>query len=113
MKQTIQNTNTAVIFTVDPVQVTGLTDRQINNRLAKMADLDAQIKALEAQRDALKAEIIESMTGDTRETAAYKVSYKEVTTNRFDSKAFKADFPETYKQYQKPQTCRRFTYAAK
>ena len=111
--KTQETTRAAVVFTVDPVQVSGLTDRQINNRLAKMADLDAQIKALEAQRDALKAEIIESMTGDTRETAAYKVSYKEVTTNRFDSKAFKADFPETYKQYQKQQTCRRFTYAAK
>ena len=112
MKAT-QETKAAVIFTVDPVQVESLTDRQLNNRLAKMAGLDAQIKALEAQRDALKAEIISGMNADSRETSVYKVSYKEVNSSRFDSKQFKADFPETYKQYQKTQTCRRFTYAAK
>ena len=110
--KTQNTTQKAVIFTVDPVQLPGLTTRQINNRLDKIADIDAQIKALEAQRDTLKKEITDAMTSDTLETGAYKVTYKEITTNRFDSKSFKADHAKLYAAYTKPSTSRRFTYKA-
>ncbi len=38
----------------------------------------------------------------------WKASYKEVTSNRLDSKALKADYAELYAEYSKPQTTRRF-----
>lgn len=103
---------TAVVFTVNPEDIR-LTDRQINNRMRKIADLDAQIKALQTARDALADEVKQAMTADTIETADYKVSYKQITSNRFDSKRFKADHPEQYTEYCKPSTCSRFTYTAK
>ena len=38
----------------------------------------------------------------------WKASYKEVTSNRLDSKALKADYADLYKQYSKASTTRRF-----
>lgn len=39
----------------------------------------------------------------------WNASFKEVTSNRFDSKEFKAaGYSELYKQYSHPQTSRRF-----
>lgn len=110
--KTTQNAQTAVIFTLNPEDIR-LTDRQINNRMRKIADLDAQIKALQTARDALADEVKQAMTADTLETADFKVTYKPVTTNRFDSKRFKADHPDQYADYCKPSTCSRFTYTAK
>ena len=37
--------------------------------------------------------------------------YKEVTSNRFDSKAFAAAHKRMYAMFCKPQTVRRFTVA--
>ena len=110
---TTKTTNKAVIFTVQPEDIRPLTDRQIFNRVKKIADLDSQIKALQAQRDALADEVKEAMTGESIETDAFKVTYKDVTTNRFDSKAFKAEYPDVYKEYCKTSTCKRFTYTVK
>lgn len=90
-----------------------LTERQLDNRMKKLADLDAQIKAMQDARDALKEEITEAMTGDTLELPSFSVKYTEVTSNRFDSKAFKADHPEMYADYTKESTAKRFTYKAK
>ena len=38
----------------------------------------------------------------------WNASFKEVTSNRFDGKALKADCADLYKQYSRPQTSRRF-----
>lgn len=112
--KTTQNAQTSIIFTVNPEDIRpGLTDRQVNNRMKKIADLDAEIKRLQQQRDEIADEIKNAMTTDTIETAAYKVTYKDVTSTRFDSKAFKAEYPDIYKEYCKTSTCKRFTYTAK
>lgn len=112
MKTTTQNTR--IIFTVQPEDIRpALTERQINNRMKKISDLDAEIKRLQALRDSVADEVKEAMTGESIETDAFKVTYKDVTTNRFDSKAFKAEYPDVYKEYCKTSTCKRFTYTAK
>ena len=106
--------NAAVIFTVNPADILPvLTERQINNRMKKIADLDAEIKKLQAAREALADEVKQAMKADTIETGAYKITYKEITSARFDSKAFKADHPKQYAAYTKQQTYKRFTYTAK
>lgn len=91
-----------------------LTDRQINNRMTKLMELEAEIKELEALQDAIKDEIKAHM-GDLEhiETDKFKVNYTNVTSERFDSKTFKAEHEEMYKQYAKKTETRRFTYKDK
>lgn len=111
MNTTQVTNNTAIVFTVQPEPV--LTDRQIDNRMRKVADLDAQIKALKAQRDKLVAEVAEALPGEHYETGAYKINNTTVKSNRFDSKQFKADHPKQYAQYCKESTTTRFSYTVK
>lgn len=71
-----------------------------------------ELKALVAeQEEAIKAQLI----ADGREEyigTEHKASYKAVVSNKFDSKAFKADgYEELYKAYQKPSTSMRFNFA--
>lgn len=103
----------AVEFIQTITQPETLTDRQLDNRMKKLADLDAQIKALQDARDALKDEITAAMTGDALDLPSFTVKWTDVTSKRFDSKAFKADHPETYDEYSKETTTKRFTYKAK
>lgn len=70
-------------------------------------ELAAEITTIE---DELKAEMtaqnVEEMTVDV-----FKLRYKAVTSNRFDSAAFKTTHAELYNQYTKPTTYRRFSVA--
>ena len=74
------------------------TNRQIDNRCRKLADLESQIKALQAQAEEI-------------DTGKYKVRYKIVESVRLDNKALKADLPDVYSRYSKVSQCRRFTVA--
>jgi predicted phage-related endonuclease len=49
----------------------------------------------------------ETLTGD-----GWKASWKNVNSNRFDSKAFKADHADLYTAYSKPTTTCRFLISA-
>ena len=55
------------------------TNRQYDNRLQKLQAIKAEIAALEKERDALRDDIINDMTGDTVETGRFraKVSMSE------------------------------------
>lgn len=108
-----QTAKTSILFTIDPVEIPVLTERQINNRMRKVADLDAQIKALQAARDALTDEIKAAMTAEHIETANFKINNTVVKSKRFDSKAFKADHADLYTAYQKETETRRFSYTVK
>lgn len=90
-----------------------LSERQIYNRLRKIATIETQVKALEAQKDALRAEII----GDAQEVMIdnplYNLQFRQIVSRRFDSKKFSADYPQLYEEYRKPSTSTRFTYKFK
>lgn len=91
-----------------------MTKSMINDRCKKLAKLDARIKALQAQMDAIKNEIKEDMDADNLEeidTGKFKVRYKLVESVRLDNKALKADLPDVYNLYSKVSTCKRFTVA--
>lgn len=90
-------------------QAKGLTDRQIDNRMKRIQDLDAEIKRLQAERDELKDQVAAAVTGE-RSTAHFTVRNQEVTSQKFDSKAFKSDHPKMYADYCKAATSFRFTY---
>ncbi|SCN41551.1 YqaJ viral recombinase family nuclease [Bacillus wiedmannii] len=72
--------------------------------------VDREIKVLQEQKveyeNKIKAKLGTSETGGTEN---YKVFWKSYTTNRFDSKRFKADHPDLYEQYVKESKSRKFT----
>lgn len=81
--------------------------RQLKRLQAKAEEVQNEINAIS---DELKAEMLAQ---DTEELHAgeYKIRFTTVTSNRFDSKSFKALYSELYNQFTKQTTSRRFTIA--
>lgn len=81
--------------------------RELKELKALAEELSAEITAIE---DSIKAEMVEQnveeMTVDV-----YKVRYKKVASNRFDSSAFKKAMPELFAQFTKTTESRRFSVA--
>lgn len=76
--------------------------------LRRMADeIAAEIETLQ---DAIKSEMTAQNT-DTLTGADWKVTWKAVTSKRFDSAAFKKTHSELYDQYTKETTSKRFLIA--
>lgn len=91
-----------------------MTDRQINNRIHKLQGIEAQVKELEAQAEAIRAELkadLESKGEDEHNTGSFIVRWKEIISSRLDGKALKAALPDVYGQFCKATTSRRFTVA--
>ena len=76
--------------------------------LRRMADeIAAEIETLQ---DAIKSEMTSRNT-DTLKVTDWKVTWKAVTSKRFDSAAFKKTHGELYEQYTKETTSKRFLIA--
>lgn len=91
-----------------------MTNRMIDNRCKKLAELDAQIKALQAAADAIKDEIKADMEKENQTeiiTGNFTVRWKDVTSNRLDSTALKKALPDVYRLYTKATVTKRFTVA--
>lgn len=71
------------------------------------AELAEQISALENE---VKAEMLRRDT-DTLSGLDYKVTWKEVTSSRFDTKAFKSAYASLYTAFTRPALSRRFVIA--
>lgn len=92
-----------------------LGNRAIDNRVAKLKELEKQAKVLEEQMEAIKVELkadMEEKGVDEVETANYTIRWKEVESSRFDTVKFKNEFRELYNKYIKKSTSKRFTIAA-
>lgn len=79
--------------------------REIKELKIMLDELTAEITSLE---DELKAEMTATGTEEII-TDIFKIRYTTVTSNRFDTKAFKATHSELYQQYTKPTTSKRFS----
>lgn len=76
--------------------------------LRRMADeLAGEIEALQ---DGIKAYMTEQNT-DTLTGTDWKVTWKEVTSNRLDSVSLKKELPDIAARYTKASVSRRFTLA--
>lgn len=76
--------------------------------LRRMADeIAAEIETLQ---DAIKSEMTARNT-DTLTGTDYKITWKTVTSKRFDSAAFRKTHGELYDQYTKETTSKRFLIA--
>lgn len=90
------------------------TDRQYNNRIAELAELEALKADLEKQISRIKADIQQDMgEAEKVETNKYRILWTVFTSSRLDSKALKADLPEIFQRYAKESTSRRFSYSVK
>lgn len=93
-----------------------MTDRMIENRLRKLQGIEEQIKALEEQADAVRAELKADLeakgTEEVTTVHGMIVRWKEVVSSRFDSTAFKKAHEDLYTAFTKRTASRRFTYTA-
>ena len=85
---------------------------ELNEKAATYFDLLAQIEALtaeaEAIKDAMKGVMVERSTEEL-EGNGWRATWHNTTTNRFDSKRFKADHGDMYGAYTVKTTGTRFT----
>lgn len=91
-----------------------MTNRQIDNRVNKINELEKEIKALQDKQNALKDELkteLESRSVNELQTGKFIIRWKTVISNRLDSKKLKADFPDIYKAFCRAQETKRFTIA--
>lgn len=85
-----------------------------NTIFKEIAQYKSIIAQAQAELDRLEAEVKDYMTAnDMAELIGdeHKATYKPVTSNRFDSKAFQTDHADMYELYKKASTSMRFTFA--
>lgn len=78
-----------------------MSKQELTNRVQELKELKMMAKELEEEISTIEDEIKAEMTArDTSEIMLdmFKISWKEVVSNRFDSKAFKATHAELYSQ---------------
>jgi len=85
---------------------------EIVSKIERLKEWEALIREAEAEVEKLKEEIKAEMTAKKTEemnVGRYIVRWTLVSTNRFDSKAFKAEMAELYDRYVKQTASRRFS----
>ena len=91
-----------------------MTERMIENRVKRLQEIEAQQKELETATEAIQAELkadMEEKGLDELKTKDFILRWKEIISNRLDSKALKAALPDVYGQFCKASASRRFTIA--
>ena len=85
---------------------------EIEVKVKELRQLQALIDEAEAEADAIR-DAIKAQMGDAEELRAgeYRITWKAVSSSRFDTKAFKADHADLYGQYTRTSTTRRFCVA--
>lgn len=87
------------------------TDRDL---LKAIAEYRRIIDDAEAELESLKKIAINRMEErgiDELKSDEHKATYRIVVSNRFDSKAFKADYADLYESYKKSSSTKRFTFS--
>ena len=81
------------------------------NELSELRRMAEELNAeIEGVQDAIKAHMT-AIDADTLTGADYKITWKTVTSSRFDSTAFKKAMPELAERFTKSTTSRRFIVA--
>ena len=87
---------------------------ELNSKVQELRELrrmaDELAGEIEQLQDSIKAEMTARGT-DEAQGVDWKITWKAVTAARFDSKAFKADHADLFRQYSKSSTSRRFVIA--
>ena len=82
-------------------------------KLGRRQELASQMESLDREKKKIEQEL-KLYLGDaeTAEGEGYLVSWKNVASNRLDTERLKAELPEVYEAYQKPQNTRRLSVKA-
>ncbi len=91
-----------------------MSTKDLTAKVRSLKELEALIAEAQAEaesiKDELKAEMINRNTEEMM-VDVFKIRYKTVKSNRFDTTAFKSTHKELYNQYIKQTESRRFTVA--
>jgi len=89
-----------------------MSAKDIEAKIKELRELQALIDEAQTEAEGIK-NTLKAVMGDTEELRAgeYKVTYKPVTSAKFDAAAFKATHAELYSQYTRQTTTRRFCVA--
>ena len=91
-----------------------MTNKQLDNRVKKLQELEAQQRELEKQAEAIRTELkadLESKGEEEHDTGSFIIRWKEIITRRLDSKALKAALPDVFESFSRESSSRRFTIA--
>lgn len=91
-----------------------MTRTELNAKVKELKELKVMAAELEAEMKAIEDVIKADMTAQGVETLLLddcKVSYKPVTSNRFDSKGFKEKYSDLYSAFSKVTSYMRFSIA--
>lgn len=83
-------------------------------KVRNLKELEALISEAQTELDSIKDELKAEMTNRNTEELdvdVFKIRYKTVKSNRFDTTAFKSTHKDLYDQYVKQTESRRFTVA--
>lgn len=87
---------------------------ELTANVSELRELRRMADEIQAEIDAIQDKIKEHMTAagvDTLAGADYKITWKEITSSRFDTTAFKKENPEIAAMYTKTSTSKRFVLA--
>lgn len=91
-----------------------MSTNDLQNKVIELKDLKAMADELQAEitaiEDELKAECIRQGTEELQ-AGIFKIRYKTVSSNRFDTKAFKMAHSDLYAQFTKQTKSNRFSVA--
>lgn len=91
-----------------------MSTKEISAKIVELKELQQLIEEATAQADSIKDELKAHMAAqgtDEITIGVFKLRYKAVTSNRFDSTAFKAKYNDLYAAFSKPTTSMRFSVA--
>lgn len=91
-----------------------MTERRIERRLKKLAELEMQIADLQMEAEAIKDKIKQDMEEKGIDEMCCRdkvIRWRIIQTNRLDGKALQRALPDVYRQFLKPCTSKRFTIA--
>jgi len=91
-----------------------MSNIEMESKARDYRELQAEIKALEEQAEALKQQMIREMDArqaDIMTAGAYTIRYNVVGSNRLDGTKLKDEQPDIYSQYTKLTTSLRFQIA--
>lgn len=91
-----------------------MSGNDMTSKVHQIRELKRMAEELQAEIDAIQDEIKAEMKArDSFELSGpdWKVTWNEVTSSRFNTAAFKKEWPKLYEAFTKPTTSRRFTLA--
>lgn len=91
-----------------------MNTNDLTGKVKELKELKLMLAELEQEITTIEDEIKAEMTlrkADELVLDMFKVSWKEVVSSRFDSKAFKATHSDLYSQYSKQVVTKRFCVA--